>query len=224
MKVVYLKGLSTNKEELDFIKNKFESEGIHFINLVDDYSEFYNKSKEEVCEIIGQRIHNLTWQSEPVTLVCHSMGCNYGLLVGPNPLFLIKNVVFISPEFKKITKEERDNIVESTNAITREPAQMKFGINKLKNIRTFIQSSKWVDGALDNYLNSEIGPKFTTILYSKGDKYVSREIINKMAECRNIKSYEVDTNNHNPLLEDTNCIDIIKQETEKVYNGSHSLK
>ena len=90
------------------------------------------------------------------------------------------------------------------------------------NIYAFIQSSKWVDEALANYLNSnKINP--TTILYSKGDKYVSREVINMMSAYDNVKTYEIDTNNHNPLLEDTSCIDIIKQETEKVDHKLHSL-
>jgi|GEM_PF-2338680 len=221
MRVVYLKGLSTNEEEIDFIKKKFESEGIYFTNLVEDYSEFFGKSKEDICKIIEQRIYNLTWLSDPVTLVCHSMGCNYGLLL-LDPSLQISNTVFISPEFKKITKEERDQIVESSNAITKEPSQMKFGVNKLMNIYAFIQSSKWVDKALANYLNSnKINP--TTILYSKGDKYVSREVINMMSVYDNVKTYEIDTNNHNPLLEDTSCIDIIKQETEKVDHKLHSL-
>lgn len=223
MKVVYLKGLSTNEEELSFIKDKFNSKDIEFINLVDDYSEFFNKSKEEVWKILGQRIHDITWQTEPITLVCHSMGCNYGLLLASSPLLLIKNVIFISPEFEKITKEEQDKIVESTNGITKEPSQMNFGINKIKNLFAFIESSKWIPEVLSSYLNKESNPNFTTILYAKGDKYVSREIINAMSEYNNINSYEIDTNNHNPLLEDTNCVDIIKQETEKVDNKLHSL-
>ncbi len=223
MKVVYLKGLSTNEEELSFIKDKFNSNGIEFINLVDDYSEFFNKSKEEIWEVLGQRVHNITWQTEPVTLVCHSMGCNYGLLLASSPLLLIKNVIFISPEFERITKAEQEKIVESTNDITKEPSQMKFGINKIKNISAFIKSSKWVPKTLNFYLNENFGPNFTTILYAKGDKYVSREIINAMSEYDNINSYEIDTNNHNPLLEDTNCIDIIKQETEKIDHKLHSL-
>ena len=223
MKVVYLKGLSTNQDELSFIKDKFNYNDIEFINLVDDYSEFFDKTREEVWKTIGQRIHDITWQTEPVTLVCHSMGCNYGLLLASSPLLLIKNVIFISPEFKKITKDEQDKIVESANGITKEPSRMKFGINKVKNLAAFIESSKWVPDALNTYLNEGSGPNYTTILYAKGDKYVSREIINAMSEYDNINSYEIDTNNHNPLLEDTNCIDIIKQETEKVDHKLHSL-
>ena len=220
MKVVYLKGMSTNEEELSFIKDKFNSNGIEFINLVDDYSEFFGKSTNEIWTILGQRIDDITWQTEPVTLVCHSMGCNYGLLLAATPLLLIKNVIFISPEFKKITKDEQDKIVESVNDITKEPSRMKFDINKVKNLAAFIKSRKWVPSFLNIYLNH---PSFTTILYSKGDKYVSREIINTMSEYDNINSYEIDINNHNPLLEDTNCIDIIKQETEKVDHKLHSL-
>ena len=220
MKVVYLKGMSTNEEELSFIKDKFNSNGIEFINLVDDYSEFFGKSTNEIWTILGQRIDDITWQTEPVTLVCHSMGCNYGLLLAATPLLLIKNVIFISPEFKKITKDEQDKIVESVNDITKEPSRMKFDINKVKNLAAFIKSRKWVPSFLNIYLNH---PSFTTILYSKGDKYVSREIINTMSEYDNINSYEIDINNHNPLLEDTNCIDIIKEETEKVDHKLHSL-
>ena len=223
MKVVFLKGLSTNKEELSFIKDKFNSNGIEFINLVDDYSEFFNMPKGEIWKILSQRVQDITRQTEPVTLVCHSMGCNYGLLLASNLLLLIKNCIFISPEFEKITKEEQDKIVESTNKMTKEPSHMKFGINKIKNLFAFIESSKWVPSVLTFYLNEESGPRFTTILYSKGDKYVSRRIINAMTEYDNISSYEIDTNNHNPLLEDTNCIDIIKQETEKVDYKSQSL-
>lgn len=216
MKVVYLKGLSTNKEEIDFIKNKFNSEGFEFINLVDDYSEFFNKTKEEIINTLSERIHNITWQTEPATLVCHSMGCNYGILLDPN-LCLLKNTVFISPEFKKMTDEEKQKIEKSANETTNDPAQMKFGINKIKNIGAFLASTKWIEEAVNDYLIKK--PRKTTILYSKGDMFVSREIINKMAESDFINSYEIDTNNHNPLLEDTNCVEIIKKETEKVEDS-----
>ena len=216
MKVVYLKGFSTNNEELEFIKNKFNDNNIDFINLVNNYSEFYNKSKEEIWTILAKRIHNITWQTEQVTLVCHSMGCNYGLLFNDG-LSLIKNVIFISPEFEKITKEEKAKIEKSTRKITKEPSHMSFNIKNLKNLSAFMTSVKWIPEQLEYYLNNG-GTPFTTILYSKGDKFVSRRIIKKMSEYDNINSYEIDTNNHNPLLEDTNCIDIIIKETEKLDN------
>lgn len=213
MKVVYLKGLSTNEEELAFIKEKFNAQGIEFINLVDDYNDFYKKSKEEIRKILSEKIHNITWQTEPVTLVCHSMGCNYGILLDAN-LCLLKNVVFISPEFQKMSKEEKDKIIASTNETTKEPSQMKFGIKKMKNICAFLDSKEWLDEEINNFLNKK--SRKTAILYSKGDIYVSRDVINQMAEADFINSYEIDTNNHNPLLENTNCIDIIKKEIEDV--------
>jgi hypothetical protein len=209
MKVYYLKGMSSNQDELDYLKMKFEEEGMELIPLVDNYANYSKMSKEEIKEDLINRLP----KDEKINLVCHSMGCNYGLLAANN-MNNIEHITFVSPEFEQVTSSDYETIVHSTIPMDHKPNKMKFGINKLKNIMAFVKSSKWSRLELHRFLITKDTP--TLIFYSTGDEFVSRKQFEDMYEFDNISFQRFDTNNHNPLLENNKSVKLIKKDSTTV--------
>ena len=203
MKVFYLKGLSTTVKEFEYIYSKFSYGDVELVSLVDNYADLSKLSKEKIIEYLKEKIN--ASGEENINLICHSMGCNFGLILASN-MDNINNVIFVSPEFENVTKEEQSQIEPSSRQSAYVSENMPMSLSKLKSILLFMKSKKWVNEEMTNFINKNIK---TSILYSKGDKFVSRKIIHKLSEQENINEYEIDTNNHNPLLEDVGCVDII---------------
>lgn len=201
MKYLYLKGMSTTKEEFEIIKNKFSENGMELINLVDDYADFYGKKENEIKKEIIEKINNY---ADDKCLICHSMGCNFGVILAPYIRRLAK-IMFISPEWKDVKKEEQKLIIPSSNTSKYPSHQQPLSINKIKNIAVFIKSKNWYrknkieNKTKFNYLF--LSDLCKDIFYSKGDKYVSREEIKILSVFENVNVFEIDTNNHNPILE-----------------------
>ena len=206
MKVYYLKGMSSNQDELDYLKMKFENEGMELIPLVDNYAMYSKMSKDEIEADLISRLP----KDEKINLVCHSMGCNYGLLLA-NKLINIYHITFVSPEFESMTSSDYEAIDPSPRPMDHKPNKMKFGINKLKNIMAFVKSSKWSGIELKRFLITRDTP--TLILYSSGDGFVSRKQFEDMYEFDNISFHRFDTNNHNPLLENNKSVELIKKDS-----------
>lgn len=206
MKVYYLKGMSSDKDELDYLKMKFENEGMELIPVIDNYANYSKMSKEEITEDLINRLP----KDERINLVCHSMGCNYGLLVANN-MNNIEHITFVSPEFEKMTSSDYESIVTFPRPMDHRPNKMKFGINKLKNIMAFVKSSKWSRSELKRFLITKDIP--TLIFYSTGDGFVSRKQFEDMYELDNINFQRFDTNNHNPLLENNKSVELIKKDS-----------
>ena len=203
MKAFYLKGLSTTVKEFEYIYSKFSYGDVELVPLIDSYVDLSKLSKEKIIEYLKEKIN--ASGEENINLICHSMGCNFGLLLASN-IDNINSVVFVSPEFENVTKEEQSQIEPSSRQTAYVTENMPMSLAKLKSILLFLKSKKWVNEEMKNFINKKIK---TSIIYSKGDKFVSRKIIHKLSEQENINEYEVDTNNHNPLLEDVGCVDLI---------------
>ena len=201
MKYLYLKGMSTTKEEFEIIKDKFMENGMELINLVDDYADFYGMRENEIKKELIKRINSYTGDK---CLICHSMGCNFGVIVAPHIRRLAK-IMFISPEWKDVTKEEQRLILPSSNETKYPSHQQPLSINKIKNITVFVKSknlyqkNKIENKTMFNYLF--LSDLCKDIFYSKGDKFVSRKEIESLSAFENVNVFEIDTNNHNPILE-----------------------
>ena len=203
MKAFYLKGLSTTKKEFDYIYSKLSYEDIELVPLVSNYAELSKLSKDKIIDYFKDKIKDSG--EEKINLICHSMGCNFGLLLASN-MDNINSITLISPEFETVTKEEQAEIEPSSRESINEGENTPMSLAKLKSILLFIKSKKWVSEEMENFINKGIK---TSILYSKGDKFVSRKMIHRLSKLDNISEFEMDTNNHNPLLEDVGCEDII---------------
>ena len=212
MKYFYLKGMSTSKDEIEYIKDQFSQYGIDLINLIDDYSIFIKMSDKEISKYLTDRINSY---GEDVYLISHSMGCNFAFLIWPD-IDNLKRAVLVSPEFRKVTKEEKSRIEESTNIENHPSKQQPLSINMLKNIKMFLRSKSWIDEWAYYILSDACS---IDIFYSKGDKFVSHDAINAYSDFDNVSVFEIDTNNHNPIFE-VNDIALRVYETA----NSNSLK
>lgn len=209
-KVFYLKGLSSDEEELKYLMEKFRKNDIDLIPLVTDYKDISGSSKYELVRFLSDMIG--VFKEGEVNIICHSMGCNIGLLLA-NSLDNIDHLIFISPEFIPITKTEQKFIVESTRESKYKSKKSRISISKIKSLLLFLKSKKWVNEELKDFLHKNID---TSVIYSKGDKYVSRNQIDRLSRVSSIECYEIDSNNHNPLLEETDAIELIKNQLEDV--------
>ena len=201
-KVFYLKGMSTDKKEYEFIYDLFLNKDIELINLVSDYSNL-GKDKEKVIGDLCDKISSNTEDGEEIKIICHSMGCNF-LPSIIKKLGCSVNAVLISPEFERITKAEQQSIIPSDKPITNPPNEMPFSINKIKSILLFVASKAWFNEDKDSLNGSKL-----TVLSSKGDKYVSKLAIENLCDTYGGNYHLIDSNSHNPLLERTDAIDII---------------
>ncbi len=202
MKVYYLKGMSTNKEELNLIKESFEDKYIEFESLIDDYSEICGLSKKGITKYLVDKLP----KDENINIVAHSMGCNFALLLA-NELDNISTITFVSPEFEEVDDKERKEIVPSTNETVYKLSTLNFGIKKIRSILLFLRSKKWINRELFFFFFKK--NTRTLVIYSKGDQYVSRRILNQMEEYDNVSLFEADSNSHNPLIENTGAIEEI---------------
>ncbi len=207
-KVYYLKGMSTNKDELEYLCEKFKIYDIELIPLVFDYTQYYDSNKEHVLLDLKKKLSGCS-EDEKVNVICHSMGCNFVSSLTAHSI-LDFNIILISPEFEKITEAEKKAIILSDKEMEHPAMPMKLSIDMLKSIWVLLKSKKWFNEDKDILKYYDV-----SILYSKGDKFVSRSAINKMAQEFDATVHEIDCNNHNPLLETNDAIDIIKNEIHK---------
>lgn len=213
-KCFYLKGLSTTTSELEAIKSKFSKSGIELIPLVDNYADIYNINEQEFIEKMKEKLK----EEQDINLVCHSMGCNFGLLLASN-IPNIKTLTLVSPEFVQTSKEEKQNI--KNNKSTKNDEKIQIGpkmnlVDKLKSLKLFTKSIEWINNYLLTFFKNNTIP--TKIVYSKGDIFVSQKFIHKL---ENIDCYEANSNNHNPLLTDDTCITKIN---EFILEQNNSIK
>lgn len=200
-KVYYFKGMSTDLKELELIKEFFLKKSISMLPVYYSNSELYYKSLEKILDLLKNNIE-LNNNGSSIDLVCHSMGCNFGLLLA-NRLDNVNSITFISPEFINSSKEEQKSIELSKNKIKHEPSKHKMNI---WDILLFLNSKRAVKHEILEFINKGIK---VNIIYSKGDKYVSRKMIEYFKNNTDFNIYEIDCNSHNPILEENESMDII---------------
>lgn len=209
--IYYLKGMSADIDELDYLYEKFKAYDIELIPLAFDYTKFFGKNKEQVILNLKKRLAACT-NDEKVTVICHSMGCNF---ISSLAAHSIKdfNIILISPELGKVSEDEKNGIIPSEKEIEHPCKPMKFSIDKLKSISVFLKSKKWFNE--DKYI---LKYHNVSILYSKGDPFVSRYALYDLSHTIDAHVHEIDCNNHNPLLENNDAIDIIKEDIKRNTN------
>ena len=206
--VFYLKGMSTDIDELEYLTEKFKAYDMELIPLVFDYTKFFGKNKNEIAQELSKKISSYT-TDDKVNVVCHSMGCNFipSLVATSVKDF---NVILISPEYGKVSEEERASIVPSDKEMEHPAKTMKNPFKKYINISVFLNSCKWVKEDIGILKLCDL-----EMLYSKGDPFVSRMAISSLAQVTDAPVHEIDCNNHNPLLENNDAMDIIKANIKK---------
>lgn len=195
MEKIYIPGMSITKEEEAKIKKVFRENGMPVQFLINDYSFLAKMGKKEFYEFVRDRINFIRVYDEGVHLICHSMGCNLGVIASSH--LNVQSLTFISPEFSTTTRRERQEILkrasEKYQHEKKEVLPTRSLGEQLLLVGLFLRSRRW---ALKELSNIDVPIR---VYYSEGDPFVSREEIRKIGDFTTQKIM-LETSNHNPLL------------------------
>lgn len=194
MKVVYVPGLSVTKENLQKVKEVLKEGNIEIEPLISDYLSIARMSKQDIERTIMNRLDCIEEANDDTHLLCHSMGCNLGVLASKHPS--VGSITFVSPEFRKVTRKEQkeiEQIRKEKYSEEKEESVKRDLQEQLLLVGLFLKSRKW---ALKELHQVEIP---TMVVYSEGDKFVSRKGIKEIGD-RFTRKIMLETSFHNPFL------------------------
>lgn len=194
---LYLKGLSTDDQELQQIRNLFKKNNLEFTDVFDSYENLSVLHKNKLIAEVNEQIRKKNPTMQNINLICHSMGCNLGVLAAEKSS-TIKKMVLISPEFGEYSKKEKNQIQEARiiPSIHRPFGEQRKKVNKetFKSLIIFNQTKPWTTLAIER-INIPV-----LIIYAKDDNVIPKEYLNHLSKRKdNIKVEAIDSKLHNPL-------------------------
>lgn len=195
MEKIYIPGMSISVEEEAKLKRLFKEEGMPVQFLTNEYLFLAEMSKKNIRNFIMKEIDFTRNHYEGVHLICHSMGCNLGIIASEHPD--VQSLTLISPELKATSKLERERIITETLEKYQHEQKEKPPVRPLGEqlllVGLFLRSRKW---ALKSLKDVDVPIQ---VFYSEGDPFVSRESVDKTFDCMT-RIMKIETSNHNPLL------------------------
>ena len=210
---LYLKGLSTDNEELNNIRNLFKEYSLDFTTVFDNYGDLPITSNKDLLVAVNDKLRESNPMGQQTNLICHSMGCNLGVIAAEDSK-KIKSMVLISPEFgeysdKELKQIEKDEINIKSSRPYGE-LEAKNNLNTLKSLIIFNKTKPLATTAIEKI----DGP--TLIIYSQDDNFIPKAYLQNLAERKdNIDVATIPTKYHNPLLrgkEESNPMKLIKNQ------------
>ena len=139
--------------------------------------------------------------NRPINLICHSMGCNLGILAADKSK-KINKIILISPEFGEYSPKEQEQIkyekIHPNIQTAYGENQPQINSNMLKSLILFKKSKQLATATIEK-INIPI-----LIIYSKDDTFIPKNYLNDLkARKENIKLATIDTKLHNPLISQT---------------------
>lgn len=197
MNNLYFKGLSTDNQELEKIRSMFQENDLNLSVVFDSYANLPLISKDRVNSTIDDGVRRCNPIGHNINLICHSMGCNLGVLNAERSS-KINKIVLISPEFGEYSKKEERKIEEEKVYPT---IQRPFGEKgkrisgaTAKTIALFNRTKPWATLAIER-VNVPV-----LIIYSKDDIFIPQEYLGHLADRKdNIEIEVIDSKLHNPL-------------------------
>lgn len=194
---LYLKGLSTDNQELSKIRDNFNNSGLSFTNVFDSYSNLAALSKNAIQAEVDEKIRRANPTMQNVNLICHSMGCNLGVLAAEQSK-KIKSLVLISPEFGKYSTKEKRKIEEANIHPTFQrqygEKETRLSSDKVRSIIVFNRTKPWATLAIEKVDIPVL------IIYSKDDTFIPKEYLENLAKRKdNVEIETINSKLHNPL-------------------------
>ena len=191
MNNLYFKGLYTEAQELNKIKNNFENNGLSCSLVFDNYSNLPLLSKNELNAAIDKQVRRCNPIGQNINIICHSMGCNLGVLHAEKST-KIKKIVLISPEFGEYSKKEKYNLsIIQTPFGEKNP---KLNGDAAKSLIIFKRTKPYATLAIER-INVPV-----LIIYSKDDELIPKEYLKNLSKRKdNIKLFSLNSKLHNPL-------------------------
>lgn len=195
MEKIYIPGMSVTRKEEGKIKEIFRDAGMPVEFLTNEYLFLSKMSKNKIKRFIMERIDFINNHHDGVHLICHSMGCNLGVIASSHSN--VESLTLISPEFGSTTRLERQEILERTSKKyqyeQKEALPARSLGEQLLLVGLFLRSRRW---ALKELSSVEVPMR---VYYSEGDPFVSSEQIRKIGDFTT-KKIMLETSKHNPLL------------------------
>lgn len=215
-KNILLSGLSYSKENFELMRKTLIENGISDIIDFGSYNKYTNMSNIELIKLICENFEQLAG-SYDVNIICHSMGCNIGLILAKEKSDQIKKAIFLSPELQKTTRKEKKiaklrimhGVTDTTIAedksefpkskpiydLTYEQP-VKLGIfDKIALFKVFCQTKKIAIENLNKIENLD-----SYIAYGVADKFVSQKGAEELARQLDGEIAQIRTRHHNLLL------------------------
>jgi len=216
-KNLLLSGLGYSEENFALMEKELNSYGINNIIDFGSYIKYTKKSDEELVQSICEDFDILT-ENNSTNIICHSMGCNIGLILAKEKAVQIKKAVFLSPELQKTTRQEKKiaklRIIQgATNSSfaavdcsgfygtkptfdlsNEQPAKIG-AFDKLSLFKVFNQTKRLAIESL-----KDIDTLESFIAYGIADKFVSQEGAEKLAKELDGTIMQICTRHHNLLL------------------------
>ncbi len=209
-KNILFSGLSYSKTNAELMEAALNKNGITNVMDFGPYTPYKNMSDEEIVKRLCEDFDSLAENSD-VNIICHSMGCNIGLILAKKRCHQIKKAAFLSPELQKTTRQEKKvaklMILNSTTAkhdISQEQP-VNLGIfDKISLFNVFNQTRKLAIESLENIDNLD-----SFVAYGVADQFVSPKGAEELAYKLNAKLIQAKTRHHNLLLSNAPavCVD-----------------
>lgn len=194
---LYLKGLSTDNQELNEIRKNFNENGLFFTNVFNNYSNLAALTKNALQAEVNEQVRRANPTMQNINLICHSMGCNLGVLATEQSK-KIKNLVLISPSFGEYsTKEKRKIENEKLHPSFQRrygEKEVKMNSDKIRSLIVFNRTKPWATLAIEKIDIPVL------IIYSKDDTFIPKEYLEDLAKRKdNIEIETINSKLHNPL-------------------------
>lgn len=200
MKNIILSGLRYCKTNFMLMDGTLRGHGIHDNVDFGSYQSYQSLDDENLVQQLNDHFDDIS-SLEKVNLICHSMGCNVGLILARERSSQIGKAVFLSPELYSNSRLEKRRAklrvyrgeFDNDFSIAHHPKQGIFSSFQLYKV--FKQTRKMAQESLDDicHLNS-------FIIYGAADRFVSPEGASKLADKLKGSLCEVNTQYHNVLL------------------------
>ena len=208
---LYLKGISTDNQELEQIRNLFKENELDFTNVFNSYSNLAALSKNSLKAEIDEQIRKCNPTMQNINLICNSVGCNIGSIEAERSN-QIKNLILISPEFGEYTPKEKAKLEKENNfPLLKTPfgeEKLKINSDQIRSLIVFNRTNSWATLAIER-INIPI-----LIIYSKDDTFIPKEYLHDLNNRKpNVKIKTIDSKLHNPLTSSVHkqqTINIIK--------------
>ena len=185
---LFFKGLSADKKELEDVQKMAVENGFDLDIAFDDYGNITLDSLEKLSQKINER-------ATDVNFICHSMGCNLGILTAKK-IERIRSLVLISPEFGDYSDEELE-IQAKAQKDASSQVRREFTEDVVHAFKFFKYTQPLAAMAVEK-INVPI-----LIIFSKGDIFIPQEYLRELSARKdNIELVFLDTNLHNPLLDE----------------------
>lgn len=196
-KNILFSGLSYSKKNNELMIEELKRYSFYG-DVIDfgSYESYKHMSDENLIAKLNDNFNALA-ENDDVNLICHSMGCNFGLILAREKASQIKRAVFLSPELQQSTRQEKQkakNLKISYDRSIEQPVTMGI-FDKISLFKVFGQTKELAKESLKDINNLD-----SLVCYGVADPFVSEAGAKDLAQKLDGELIQIFTQYHNLLL------------------------